>query len=140
MAEEVEIDIRGIAETQQAIYQFSEKLGDRVTLLALRAGANFMLKKIRAAAPVRTGRLRKAIKVSTSKINRRRRNGKVGVFLRINPGKSRDDLRGAYYGKFVENRKHFVRDTFNQNKDESLDIILAALEQGGQRISQELNR
>lgn len=144
------IDIRGIAETQRAIYRFSERLGDRVTLLALRAGANYMLKKVREATPVKTGRLKRAVVVKNSRINQRRRNGKVGVYLTVRKGKRRDDTKGAYYGKFVEagfkkgpvqiaGRK-FVTATFNVNKQQSLDIIVQAIEAGGQRLAREINR
>jgi HK97 gp10 family phage protein len=189
---DIEIDIRGIAETQQAIYRFSERLGDRVTLLALRAGANYMLKKVRAAEPVKTGRMKRATVVATSKIHRRRRDGVVGVYITVKRGKSRDDQKGAYYAKFVENGfnrgskqigtqeairrgivtedqhaeairranerrrnsrvrvryraggtlvpgKHFIHDTFESSKEKSLNIIVSAIEQGGQRLVQEIN-
>lgn len=103
MADEFAINIRGAADVTRALYQFSERLGDRVTLLALRSGANFMLKQIRAAAPVKTGRLRRAITVRGSRIHTRRRDGIVGVYISIRSGKNRKDQKGAYYGRFVEN-------------------------------------
>jgi len=110
MVDSVEIDIRGLADVHRALYRFGDQLGNRVTLLALRSGANYLLKKVRAVTPVSTkptknfksGRLRRAITVKTSKLNRPNRNGKIGVFLSINPGKKRDDPKGAWYGKFVE--------------------------------------
>jgi HK97 gp10 family phage protein len=150
MSDDFSIDIRGLAETQRAIYDFSEKLGDRVTLLALRAGANFMLKKVRAAEPVKTGRLKRATVVKTSRINQRRRNGKVGVYLTIKKGKKKDDPKGAYYGYFVEHGykkaaaniagKQFVSNTFNANKNEALTIIVTALERGGEQLIQQIGR
>jgi HK97 gp10 family phage protein len=191
---DIEIDIRGIAETQQAIYRFSEKLGDRVTLRALRAGANHMLKQVRAAEPVKTGRMKRATVVATSRIHRRRRDGQVGVYITVRKGKTRDDKRGAYYAGFVEHGyrrggrqigareairegvttgeehlrrlqnanarrgssrtrvrvryraggaevpgKHFIRDTFEATKAQSLDIIIGAIEQEGQRLAQEIS-
>jgi hypothetical protein len=191
---EIGIDISGIAETQQSIYRFSEKLGDRMTLLGLRAGANHMLKQLRAAEPVRTGRMKRATVVANSRIHRRRKNGNVGVYITIRKGRTRDDKRGAYYAGFVEHGykrgsrqigareairegvtteeehlrrlqnanarrgssrsrvrvryraggtqiegKHFIRDTFEAGKEQALDIIIGAIEQAGQRLTQEIN-
>ena len=148
MVDSVEIDIRGLAETQRALYQFSERLGDRVTLLALRTGANYMLKKVREAEPVKTGRLKRATVVKNSRINQRRRNGKVGVYITVKPGKKRTDLKGAWYGKFVEvgykrgstlvAGRHFVKSTFQNNKQSALDLTLRAIEEGGRRLIQEI--
>lgn len=150
MSDSVEIDIRGLAETQRAIYQFSERLGDRVTLLALRAGANFLLKKVREAEPVKTGRLKRATVVLNSRINRRRRNGKVGVYVTAKKGKRRNDPKGAFYAGFIENGfkrgetiiagRKFVKATFEANKQQALDIVLQAIEEGGRRLVQEINR
>jgi hypothetical protein len=192
MTDGVEIDIRGLAETQRSIYEFSEKLGDRVTLLALRAGANYMLKQVRAAEPVKTGRMKRATVVQTSKINRRRRNGKVGVYITIKKGRSRDDSKGAYYANWVENGfnrgskqitarqaissgivsdaehvrrfsalnanrrgltvkrvvyraggisvpgQHFMRDTYERTKLETLNRILADIDEGGRKLAHEI--
>ena len=150
MSDEIAIEIRGIAETQQRINEFSEKLGDRVALLALRAGANFMLKKVREAEPKKTGRLRRATVVQTSRLNRRRVNGKVGVYLVVKPGKKKDDPRGAYYGQFLERGykrksgavipgKKFVSATFDLHKQEALDTVLAAIERGGEQLINAIN-
>jgi len=100
--EDFSVRIRGVAEIQRALFQLNARLGERVTRLALRKGANYMLKEIRAVVPFKTGRLKKAIKVKNSRINQIRKNGKTGVYLTIDPGKSRRDMRGAWYGKFVE--------------------------------------
>jgi HK97 gp10 family phage protein len=95
--------IQGIAEIQRALFHFNARLGERVTRLAMRKGANYMLKQARLAAPVKSGRLKKAIKVKNSKINTIRKNGNVGVYLTVSSGKNRRDTKGAWYGKFVEN-------------------------------------
>ncbi|WP_426994449.1 HK97-gp10 family putative phage morphogenesis protein [Methylomonas sp. CM2] len=97
------IEVKGLAEVKAALSQLTPKLAERLTRIALRQGANYMAKQIRAAAPIKTGRLRKAVKVRTSKINRLQKNGRVGVFVSVYPGKSRKDPKGAWYGKFVEN-------------------------------------
>ena len=121
MADDFSIRIRGIAEIQRALFQFNARLGERINRLAIRKGANYMLKEIRNAAPVSAhgsrekdntgrghymqyppGRLKRSIKVKNSKINQIRKNGTVGVFITISPGKKRNDPKGAWYGKFVE--------------------------------------
>lgn len=90
------------AKIRSAFNELPPKLADRIVKLSLRTGGNYMLKAIKAAAPVKTGRLRKAIKIKNSSINRLKRNGKVGIYITVNKGKSRKDMSGAYYGRFVE--------------------------------------
>jgi HK97 gp10 family phage protein len=147
---DVEVNISGIAETARALYEFNERLGDKVTLLALRLGGNFMLKNIRNAEPKRTGRLKRATVLSKSKLNVRRRNGKVGLYVVVKRGKKRDDPKGAFYGKFVEHghksrngsqvpAQKFIKNTFEQNKDRSRSIILQAIEDGGRQIVRSIN-
>ena len=96
------IRIQGIAEIQRALFQLNRKLGEQVNRLAMRKGANFMLQQVRAAAPVKTGRLKKAIKVQNSKINFIRKNNKAGVYLVLSTGK-RKNLKSAVYAQWVEN-------------------------------------
>jgi HK97 gp10 family phage protein len=104
--EEFQLNIRGTREFQRALLGFNERLAQRVTKSVLRQGANYMTKAIKAAAPKKTGRLRRAIKVKNSKINTLRSNGKVGLFISISPGKSRTDPKGAWYGPFQEDGYH----------------------------------
>lgn len=154
---EFDIDIQGAAEVTRRLYAFSERLGDRVVLLAIRAGANYMLKKIREAEPVKTGRLRKATKVLTSKIHTRRRDGQVGVYIVVKKGK-RTNPKTALYGRWLENGwipgkqgtttearqrrqteqahrripgQHFVSHTFATTKDTAARIIINGIEQAG---------
>ena len=96
-------NVSGVAEFKNALRQLPAKLGEKVTKKALRQGANLVAKQVRANVPVKTGRLKKAIRVSNSRYNRLNRNGKVGVILRVRPGKSRADQTGAYYAGWVEN-------------------------------------
>ncbi len=114
-----EMQIRGAAELQRALFALNERLAERVCKIALRQGANFMSKKIKADAPVgrngsrekvngrytklTPGRLKRAIRVKQSRINTLSKKGVIGLFVTIYPGKSRSDPKGAWYGKFVEN-------------------------------------
>lgn len=97
-----EAKISGIAEVKRALFAYNNRLGVRVAQMAVRQGANFMLRQIRSAAPVKIGRLKRSIKVKNSRINRVAKNGSVGVYITIDPGKKRNDMKGAWYGKFVE--------------------------------------
>ncbi len=147
MSDNDAINISGLAETQRELYAFSAALGDKVTVLALRAGANFMLKKIREAEPQKTGRLKRATVTKNSRINRRRVNGKVGVYVVVKAGK-RSDPKSALYGQFIERGykrkdtvvagKHFVTSTFAAYKGEALSTILTAIDEGGQRLVQNI--
>ncbi len=86
-----------------AMSQLPDRLATRIARSVLRQGANTMARKIRAAAPVKTGRLRKAIRVRNSSIHTLRKNGNVGVYVTVYAGKNRKDIKGAWYAKFVEN-------------------------------------
>ena len=143
------VQIRGLADTQRTLYKFSAQLGDRVTLMALRSGANYMLKKTRAAAPKKTGRLRRAITVKKSKIYRRRRNGQVGVYISIKKGRKRNDPKGAYYGRFVEGGhkkasggrvkgRFFIRNTYNSTKNQAAQLIIRNMQSAGQALANKL--
>lgn len=112
-----EVDVSGIAELQRALFAFNERLAERVCKIAVRQGANFMAKKIRDNAPISPkgarlkyygqyvnyprGRLKRAIKVHTSRINTLSANGTIGTYIRIEPGKHRNDPKGAWYAKWV---------------------------------------
>lgn len=102
MDDAFEIEFTGGEELERALRAIPEKLAERVTRIALRNAANYMAREIRGSAPKKTGRLRKAIRVKTSSINRLQRNGTVGMYITVYPGKSRKDPKGAWYGKFVE--------------------------------------
>ena len=101
-SENLEIRITGLREVQRALLQFSPRLATRVNQVALKKGANWLKAKIQAAAPVKTGRLRQAMRVKNSKINTIRRNGVVGVYFTSNAGKKRSDPKGAWYTKWQE--------------------------------------
>lgn len=95
------ITIKGLPELQRALFKFSDKLGTKVTQVVLKKGANYMAGQIRAAAPVKTGRLRRSVSVRNSRIVKVQRSGHVGVYILVG-GRARSNPRGAWYGKFVE--------------------------------------
>lgn len=102
MTDGVSIDIQGTADVIRRLNSYSLQLGDRVTTIALRNGANYLKKQIQNAAPIKTGRLKRSFRVKNSRLHRRSIDNSVGLYIKPNKGKKRDDLKGAYYAKFVE--------------------------------------
>jgi HK97 gp10 family phage protein len=97
-----EMKVSGLKEVQRSLYAFSQQLGDKVVIDALRLGARAMQAKARAGAPKLTGRLRRGIVVKKSKINNGKRKEALGVYLTIRTGKGRKDPKDAFYGRFIE--------------------------------------
>lgn len=119
--------VAGVAEFKRALAKLTPKLAEKVTKKALRQAANMVAKQARANAPIsasgsrypvgvtgkknpkykyevgKRGRVRRAIRVKNNKEKRLNKNGMVGVYLFISPGKSRKDQSGAYYAAWLEN-------------------------------------
>lgn len=92
------IQISGLKQVQRRLYSYSQQLGDRVVIGSLRQGANVVLRAARSNAPMRTGKLRKGIRVSRSKIHRgRTSNDLIGVYIGISSKKG-----APFYGFFQE--------------------------------------
>lgn len=165
-----EIKVSGLREVQKSLYQYSQQLGDKVVIDALKLGARAMQAKARAGAPKLTGRLRRGIVVKKSKINNGKRKETLGVYLTLRKGKGRKDPKDAFYGRFLEDgwnargksrtgkgqraeivarfgnrtgRKSlpsarnipgikFMHGAFNSTKQQSANIIVAAVERGAQ--------
>jgi HK97 gp10 family phage protein len=97
-----EIKVTGLKEVQKSLYQYSQQLGDKVVMDALRLGARFMQARAKSNAPKLTGRLRRGIVVKKSKIYNGKRNETLGVFLTLRKGRGRADTKDAFYGRFIE--------------------------------------
>ncbi len=102
MSDEV-IQVRGLREVQKALFSYSQQLGDKVMLAAVRQGANLVRKVARASVGKRTRTLERGIIVSKSKIYRARPGADViGVFLTIRKNKSGSKKKDPFYGRFIE--------------------------------------
>lgn len=100
--DDFQVKVTGLKEAQKALYSYSQQLGDKVVIDSLKQGARIVQRAAKAAAPLRTGRLKRAIVIKKSKIyNGKRRSDMIGVFLTILSGK-RYGKRDAYYGRFQE--------------------------------------
>lgn len=95
------IKIKGLSELQRALFKFNSKLGEKVTQLALKHGAAHVRDQIKQASPVKTGRLKRSVRIRVSKRQRVNKTGSVGVYILVGGGK-RSNSRSAYYAKFVE--------------------------------------
>jgi len=91
------ITVSGLQETQKALYAYSQQMGDRVVRMALRQGANHVLKGIRDRVPVKTGLLkRRGFRVANSRVHNGRRAGALlGIYISLRKGKG-----DPFYGRF----------------------------------------
>lgn len=149
-----EIKISGLQEVQKALYSYSQQLGDKVVIDALKLGANVVKKEIQRTAPVykgapspriQSGTLRKGFKVSKSKIfSAKRYDGKLGVYLTLKKGKGRGDLKDPFYGKFLEsgfrNKQglKFIDAAYNSKKEAAATLIVSAAEAAADQLSKKL--
>jgi len=92
------IEVKGLKETQKALYAFSQGLGDRVVYGALREGLKVIQKAAKAEAPKKSGDLRRHIVIKKSKIhNGRTSTGMLGMYLTI-----KDVKKDLFYGRIQE--------------------------------------
>lgn len=101
MANEFSIEIKGLKEVQKALYSYSQQLGDRVIVGALKEGAKVVQKEAKRRAPKSSGRLRSGIVVKKSHLNKAS-HGVIGVYLALRKGKGKKDRKDAFYGRFQE--------------------------------------
>ena len=97
------IKITGLKEVQRTLYAYSQQLGDKVVLGALRKGAQLIrraaIANLDSTTKIKTGRLRKGFRIIKSKQFRGTFSGDmIGVYLTI-AKKKKDD---PYYGRFLE--------------------------------------
>lgn len=135
------ITITGISKTQQALINIDDQLDRKIAYRSMIVGAVYLKSKVQAAAPVKTGRLKRAIRIKTKPS---RASGKLSVSIYINSGKKKTDKTGAYYGQFVENGRkqgkkiipgrHFVSSTFAKEQQKTADIVIAEIQRGLEKI------
>lgn len=134
-----EVKLTGLKETQNVLYSYSQQLGDKVVIAALTLGARAFVRQAKANAPVRTGRLRRAIYVKRSRIyNGKRDTGKIGVFVSVRQGRKRDDQKGAWYRHIVEKKVGFMRSAFDSQKQKAVEVAVAAFLRGSESVKKRL--
>ncbi len=99
----IEIKLKGLKDLERSLNEIPVQLKKTVIGKSLREGAKVIQKAARQAAlPKRSGRLRRAIKVKVSRIHNKPRLGLFGVYIKIDPGKKKNDKNGAYYGHIID--------------------------------------
>lgn len=147
MTDEV-LAVSGLQETQRTLYAYSQQMGDRVVRMALRQGANHVLKGIRDGVPVKTGLLRRrGFRVANSRIHNGRRSTElIGIFIGLRKGKG-----DPFYGRFQNDGwqphgggsrrvpgKGFVQRAFAERKETAVQLIVRAAEAGAESVKQRL--
>lgn len=101
---DLDVKVTGLAELELALGQLSEKVAKNVARAALRAGAKPILEEARRLAPVRSGRLRDSLRISTSI-----KGGVPRAFVKVGPGGSKKH-KGVYYAHMIERgtAKHLI--------------------------------
>lgn len=126
------LNVEGLDELENYLEELPKKDAKKAVRRGLTPGARKLVDAARAAAPVDTGRLRKAIKAKST--NRKYlKYSEVARDLYINPGKSRDDPKGAWYGPMVDSGyisksgkhvpgHHFMDKAYNSTADIAASI------------------
>ncbi len=127
--------INGIAEVKAGLAELEKSVAKKILRKGLRAGAKLVLTEARADAPVKSGLLRKNVKIRSAK-------GKKGT-VAINVGVGSKDFAGeTFYGGFVlyghkvGSRKlgatradvpanNFLGEAFEKTKEAAVDVAIA---------------
>lgn len=109
MPDGIQIKIEGERDIKRAMDGISKHMKKTVLNKAMATGTKLVQQEMKNAAPVRTGRLKKAIKIRVSKLNTKKGRGEYGWYIKIYQGKKRSDTRGAWYGIFVDGGTKYQR-------------------------------
>lgn len=142
--EESVITITGLREVQKQLYKYSQQLGDKVVLAALRQGANLVRQEIQQRVPVRTGALRRGFKVSRSRIYSARSSpDTIGIYLTLKKGKT-----APFYGRFQNDGyrrgktqvpgKHFVEKSFAAKRSAAVALIVQSAQAGANLLARKI--
>ena len=102
---ELEVNVAGLKELDEAMKQLSDKLQRNVLRAALRAGSKEIADEAKRLVPVKTGRLRDTIRV-TSRVIKGVPTAKV-----VAGGASKGKRKGAFYAPMIEfgTNAHIIR-------------------------------
>lgn len=126
MSLQTKVDVIGLDELLEVLKDLPAELvsqgrgAKNPVFKALDAAAEPVLKSMQNLAPYDSGRLRGAIKKQRHP-KPRILNEIVGVG--VDPGRSRDDQSGAWYGYIVEARTGFMRRAADKNREKVVNIF-----------------
>lgn len=115
--------ISGLEPLLKKLKTLEPKIAKKVLRQSLRAGAKIIQTAAKAKAPVKSGQLRKAIKVRAQK---RTRRGTIGVNVSVG---EKDFAGEVFYGSFIEfgsskmPARPFMKPAFQENKAAALQVI-----------------
>ena len=153
MSISLKVDVIGLRELEKALKDLGVAAGQKggPVKTALMAAALPVLRSAQAKVPVsakgtfvgegekrkhvKPGRLKRAIKRQRHP-NPRYLNEIVGVG--VDPGTTRDDERGAYYGYIVEFRQPFLRPAMESNREKSVQIFKRKLGASIEKIGKQV--
>lgn len=144
MTIKMSMQVVGLKELEQALKELPKELSGKKggpVKTALMAAALPVLRSAQANAAKRTGRLRGAIKRQRHP-NPKFLNEIVGVG--VDPGTSREDARGAWYGHFIEfgtvknPPRPFLRPALEANRKNSVLIYRKRLAIGIEKIAKQV--
>lgn len=128
---DMKFEFNGGKELSDALQELPRKLENKVLRKALRQGGNILLKKARSLAPVKTGALKRGIKLRIDL-----RNGPAAIITVKIPGKGKTKGGGPYYGSFIELGTKdmvahpFLRPAFDATKEQALEKFINVLNDG----------
>jgi hypothetical protein len=144
MSEQV-ITVSGLREVQKSLYAYSQQMGDRVVRGALRQGANYVLRGIREAVPVKTGLLRRrGFRVANSRIhNGRLSSSLIGLYIGLRKKKG-----DPFYGRFQNDGfrvgntkvpgKGFVQRAFAERREAAVQLVIQSAEAGAEVVKRKV--
>lgn len=137
------ITVKGGRELERKLIGLERKAARKVVRQALRVGAKIVHAAAKQEVPVRTGRLRKSLKVRRAKKNRR-----GSYAITVTTGQAESMFTGeAYYGAFVHfgHRKGkrqvspnaFIQRAYERTEGRARDVVLRDMAAGIERVAKE---
>lgn len=143
MSIRITTEVHGLAELEKTLKSLPQELVGKgrgaanPVFQSLDKAAGAMMEAAKAGAPVDTGRLRDAIKKQRHP-RPRKLNEIVGVG--VDPGRKRDDPKGAWYGYIVEKKTNWMRRAAETTREKSIQIFASELKKRLDRIAKKLER
>jgi len=129
----MKIEIEGVKKLEKRLKSLEPKVGKGIVRGALKDAAKPLLQEAKERVPVKSGDLKKSLRVRTMK----RKKGRYGVEMATKDGWFKGD---QYYGAFLEfgtknmPAKPFMRPAYDNKKDEAASIIKSRIKSGLKRL------
>lgn len=117
-------EIKGLEQLISKLNNLPEKLEKKVIRAAVRKGAILVRNKAREKVPVKTGTLKKSIKIRSNRVA----NGIIS--FKIGPTNDKKKGTDVFYGRFIEfgtskmAAKPFMRPALDESETEVLNVVI----------------